>query len=100
MQTLFQESRNNFNESKTLEQRRGTQHNLRMGGLESIYMRSQQKSASNRVASAARPFRPTMQQYEDDPSELVVETHMEGTRFGKNAAKDVNLLMQGEVDKI
>lgn len=41
-----------------------------------------------------------MQKYEDDPNELIVNTNMEGTRYQQEAARDVNFLMQGEVDRL
>jgi hypothetical protein len=102
MQTLFQESRNNIGDSRTIDRTGTKMHERRMGGLENIYMsKSQQKQASGvRATSAARPFRNTLKQYEDDPNELVIDTNMEAVRFGSNAAKDVHYIMQDKVDKL
>jgi hypothetical protein len=41
-----------------------------------------------------------LQKYEDDPGELTVHTRMDGTHFEKEAARDVNFLMQANVDKL
>lgn len=73
-----------------------------MNGLENIYLnRSHQRSSGQqRATTAARPFRPTLRQFEDDPVELTVETAMDGIRFGASAARDVSLLMADRVDQL
>lgn len=103
MQTLFQESRNNIGDSRTIERTGTNMHERRIGGLENIYMsKNQQRSAASaaRATSAARPFRNTLKQYEDDPVELVIDTGMEAVRYGQGAARDVHYIMQEKVDKL
>jgi hypothetical protein len=41
-----------------------------------------------------------MRQYEDDPSELNVDTVMDGVKYGASLAKDVSLVMADRVDQI
>ena len=70
----------------------------RMKSFEQIYLgRSSQSKPGQK---AARPFRPTMQQFDDDPVELTVETGMDGIRFGASAARDVSIMMANQVTQI
>jgi hypothetical protein len=41
-----------------------------------------------------------MQQFDDDPVGLTVETGMDGLRYGASAARDVSMLMANQVDQI
>jgi hypothetical protein len=41
-----------------------------------------------------------MRQFEDDPHELVVETAMDGQRYGANASRQVAELMAEKVERI
>lgn len=94
---MFIESRNQ-QESQAFEHRKMTADMHRMKSFEQIYLGK--SSQSRPSAKAARPFRPTMRQFDDDPVELTVDTAMDGLRFGTSAARDVSNLMANQVDQI
>ena len=50
-----------------------------------------------RKTSEAKPFRPTMQQFDDDPANLNVDTAMDGSRA---ARQDMPLMMADRLDMI
>lgn len=69
--------------------------------ISEIYMnKSAQRMTSQPRVKGPTPFRPTLQQFEDDPNELNVTTSMNGFRFGKGQASEVGQQMAERVDQI
>ena len=67
--------------------------------ISEIYMNRSQQQRMPRVKGPT-PFRPTIQQFIDDPNELNVATSMDGFRFGKGQAYEVGQQMAKRVDQI
>ena len=83
------------------QQRKSGGTNQELHKISEIYLnKSIQPPLPKNQSAASRPFRPLLRQFEDEPSELNVDTVMDGIRYGATQAKDVSLAMADRVDQI